>query len=103
MLVVELLHGGLNARESIERLEAARRIRINNGGAGEPLGRRGEMGRALGLDAIELDVQVANLCAKVVLFRDARFEATDIEGNDVGASGSKRGRQRVQKRKTLFE
>jgi len=63
----------------------------------------GEMGVALGLDAIELEVEVADLSAEVVLLGDAIFQAADVKGNDIGARVGKSGRKRVEKRETLFE
>jgi hypothetical protein len=62
-----------------------------------------EMRVALGLDAIKLEVEVADLYAEVVLLGDASFQATDIKGDDVGARGGKCGRKRIEKREALFE
>jgi hypothetical protein len=102
VLVVEVHDGGLNAGESIESFAAANGIGID-GWAEEMASGRGEMRVALGLDAIELEVEVADLYAEIVLLGDARFQAIDIKGDDVGARVGKRGRKRIKKREALFK
>jgi hypothetical protein len=64
---------------------------------------RGEIRVALGLDTIELEVEVADLSAEIVLLGDASFQAANVKGDDIGARGGKSGRKRAEKRETLFE
>jgi len=102
VLVVELHNSGLNAGESMDGFAAADGIGID-GWVEEMACGCGKMRVALGLDAIELEVQVANLCAEIVLLGNASFEAIDVKGDDIGARAGKSGGKRVEKREALFE
>lgn len=102
MLIVELHDVGLNAGESIESFAAADGIGID-GWAEEMACGWGEMLVALGLDTIQLEVEVADLCAEFFLLGDASFQTGDVQGDDVGARVGKSGSQRVEKREALFE
>jgi hypothetical protein len=102
VLVVELHDVGLNACESIESFAAADGIGVSEWFEGMDCG-CSEMRVALRLDAIELEVEVADLRAEIVLLRDASFQAIDVKRDDVGARVGKSGGKRIEKREALFE
>jgi len=102
VLVVEVHDGGLNAGEPIESFAATDGISVCEWAEGTACG-CGEMRVALGLDAIELEVEVADLYAEIVLLGDASLQAIDVQGDDIGARVGKSGRKRIEKREALFE
>jgi hypothetical protein len=102
VLVVELLHGGLDASQTIERFAAADESGVGRG-PGSMRRSGAEVDGALLLNAIELDVQGANLGAKAVLLGDASLKAVDIERDDVQTRGGKSCSERAKQGQAFFE